>query len=150
MMSPTVRWCFRLGAVLSAGVALLHAALPFAAPDLYAYFGAPDLAIAKQAGARWPDVLTFALATVFAGWSYYALSALGAVRRPPLLRWGLAAVGGVCVLRGAAVVPQALTLLHGAGQPQQVAFSTVALAIGVAYALGTWRAWPDLRGPAQG
>jgi hypothetical protein len=144
-MPPAARRCFRLGAVLAAAVALLHAAMPFAPPGAYAYFGAPDLAAAAATGARWPDVLTLGLAAVFAGWSYYALGALGAVRRPPLLRWGLAAVGGVCLLRGVAIVPEGLALARGGGPLRPVVFSAVALALGVSYALGTWRAWPLLR-----
>ena len=146
-MSPAARWCFRLGAALAAGIALLHVALPFATPAAYAYFGAPDLAAAKEAGARWPDVLTLALAAVFAGWSYYALAALGAVRRPPLLRWGLAAVGGICLLRGAAIVTDGLALARGAGRPRYAAFSAVALVLGVTYAVGAWRAWRALGAP---
>ena len=149
-MSPAARWCFRVGAALAAGVALLHAALPLSAPEAYAYFGAPELAAAERAGARWPDVLTLALAAVFAGWSYYALAALGTVRRPPLLRWGLVAVGGVCLLRGAALVPEALALARGTGEPRHAVFSAVALAIGAAYALGAWRAWPALRSSGAG
>ncbi len=149
-MPSTARWCFRVGALLAAGVALLHAALPFVAPDWYAYFGAPELAVAKRAGARWPDALTFALAAVFAGWGYYAMAALGAARRPPLLRWGLAAIGGVCLLRGAALVAEVPALARGATPPRYAAFSAVALAIGVAYGFGTWRAWPALGRPRSG
>ena len=144
-MPPAARWSFRVGAALAAGVALLHAALPLVAPGWYAYFGAPELAAAKLAGARWPDGLTLGLAGVFAGWAYYALAALGAARRPPLLRWGLAAVGGVCLLRGATLVPEVLALARGAIPLRYPAFSVVALAIGVAYGVGTWRAWPALR-----
>jgi hypothetical protein len=56
-MPPFARFCFRVGATLAAGIALLHVALPFAEPGAYAYFGAPQLAVAERAGARWPDVL---------------------------------------------------------------------------------------------
>jgi hypothetical protein len=143
-MPPATRWCFRVGALLAAGVALLHVSLPFVAPEWYAYFGAAELGVAKRAGARWPDALTLALAAVFAGWAYYALAALGAARRPPLLRWGLAAIGGVCLLRGATLVPEVLALARGAIPLRYPVFSVVALAIGVAYAVGTWRAWPVL------
>jgi hypothetical protein len=144
-MPPATRWCFRVGALLAAGVALLHAALPFLAPEWYAYFGASELAVAKRTGARWPDALTLALAAVFAGWAYCALAALGAARRPPLLRWGLAAIGGVCLLRGATLVPEVLALARGALPLRYAVFSVVALAIGVTYGVGTWRAWPALR-----
>jgi len=144
-MTPPTRWSFRIGALLAAGIALLHLALPFTAPEGYAYFGAPELATAKRSGAWWPDVLSVALGALFAGWSYYAVAALGAVRRPPLLRWGLLAVGGVCVLRGVAIVPELLALARGAGQPRYAVFSAVALVIGLAYTFGSWQAWPALR-----
>jgi hypothetical protein len=101
-------------------VALLHAALPFVAPEWYAYFGASELAVAKRTGARWPDALTLALAAVFAGWAYYALAAVGAARR-----------GGVCLLRGATLVPEVLALARGAIPLRSPMFSVVALAIGV-------------------
>jgi hypothetical protein len=87
---------------------------PVRRAEWYAYFGASELAVAKRTGARWPDALTLALAAVFAGWAYYALAALGAARRPPLLRWGLAAIGGVCLLRGATLVPEVPALARGA------------------------------------
>ncbi|HYW31291.1 MAG TPA: hypothetical protein VE869_07250 [Gemmatimonas sp.] len=145
-MSSVTRWCFRVGAMLAAAVALLHAALPFVAPEWYAFFGASDLAVAKRAGAPWPDALTRALAVVFAGWVYYALAALGVARRPPLLRWGLAAIGGVCLLRGATLVPELLALARGAVPLRYPVFSAVALAIGVTYGVGTWRAWATLGG----
>jgi hypothetical protein len=143
-MSPAARWCSRVGALLAGGVALLHAALPFVAPEWYAYFGASELAVAKRAGARWPDALTLALAAVFAGWAYYALAALGAARRPPLLRWGLAAIG-VCLLRGATLAPEVPALARGAIPLRYPAFSVVALALGVTFGVGTWRAWPARR-----
>jgi hypothetical protein len=81
-MPPAARWCFRVGALLAAGVALLHAALPFVAPEWYADFGASELAVAKRTGARWPDALTLALAAVFAGWAYAARSRSGTLRSP--------------------------------------------------------------------
>jgi hypothetical protein len=140
-MSSASRWCFRIGAVLAAGVALLHAAIPVAAPDWYAYFGVPELAAAKRLGASWPDALTLVLAAIFAGWGYYALAALGAAWRPPFLRAGLVAIAGVCLLRGAALGPEVLMLARGASQPRHLVFSAVALALGVVYGVGTWRAW---------
>jgi hypothetical protein len=70
---------------------------------------------------------------------------LGAARRPPLLRWGLAAIGGVCLLRGATLVPEVPALARGAIPLRYPVFSVVALALGVTFGVGTWRAWPALR-----
>lgn len=133
--------------VLSASIAALHVAIIAAGPRGYTYFGAGDLAPAAAAGSPVPALLTAGLALVFGVWSWYAFAGAGLVRRPPLLRPGLWVVGAVYAARGLALVPEAAALWRGSASPppRYAVFSLVALATGLAYLVGAWRARARLR-----
>jgi len=52
--------------------------------------------------------VTGALTVVFGVWAAYALSGVVMVRRLPLLRTGLLAIGTIYTLRGVLLAPQAV------------------------------------------
>jgi hypothetical protein len=142
------RTFLKAGGWLFAAVALLHFVVPFVGARAYRYFGAGEaMARRAEAGSLEPAVMTFILAGVFAAFSYYAFAGAGSVRRPPLLRTGLIAIGAIATLRGVAFFPEAAHhLQHVATQPLRwAAFSFAALVIGLLYLIGTVGAWPDLR-----
>lgn len=142
-------WLVAAGA-LSAGIALLHLGIVAAGPRAYTYFGAGDLAPLAAAGSPVPALLTAGLALLFGAWSWYAFAGAGLVRRPPLLQLGLWVIGALYAARGAAIVPEGLALARGAASPplRYAVFSLVALATGLAYLVGVWRARGVLRGSA--
>lgn len=128
----------KTGGFLNLGVALLHATIPFFGAPAYRYFGAgEDMATWAEQGSPLPGIITFGLAIVFAVFGLYAFSAAGAIRRLPLLTPGVLAVGGIFALRGGLGVPAAI-LMPDASTPvaANVAFSLVALAIGLLYLVG--------------
>jgi len=126
---------------------VLHVAIIVAGPPAYVYFGAGDLAPAAAAGSPIPALLTAGLTIVFGVWSWYAFAGAGLVRRPPLLWLGLWVIGAIYAARGLAFVPEVAALWWGSRPPppRYLVFSLVALATGLAYLIGTWRARATLR-----
>jgi len=127
-----------LGGVANYFVALFHLVIVFVGAPGYRYFGVPELAEMQAKGSAIPIVLTLALTIVFALCATYALSGAGVLRRLPLLRTILLAVGAVYLLRGLTLVQIIILLLAGKlHYLMAVAFSGAALLIGIAYIAGT-------------
>lgn len=100
---------------LAAGISLLGAAIHIAAiiggPSWYAFFGAPpEIVASAQAGTWLAPVSTAGIALLMAICAAYACSALGLLRRLPLLRTTLAGIAVLCLLRALVLVP--LALIH--------------------------------------
>jgi hypothetical protein len=133
------------GGVLSAIAALLHIAVIIGGPAWYRFFGAGEgLARAAERGSAMPALITFAIAAGLAVWAAYAFSGAGLLRRLPLLRTGLVTISAIYLLRGVAPVPMVFmkpTALDGF----TIWSSLIVLVYGIAYAVGTWKAWPMLR-----
>jgi hypothetical protein len=84
------------------------AAIP-AGPAWYAYFGAPPSVIDSARAGTWPaPVGALVIALLMATCTWYACAALGAVRRPPLLRMGLATMAVICLVRALLLPPLAV------------------------------------------
>lgn len=132
------------GATLSALAALLHVGcIAFGAP-WYRFFGAGEqMAQLAIAGSWYPVGVTLAIAGVLGGWSLYALSGAGVVRRLPLLRSVLCAVTAVYLLRGIIFVPFA-----GEFPGRSATFwwwsSAICLAIGLVHLVGLRQVWSRL------
>jgi hypothetical protein len=131
--------------LLSIAAAIAHLAAIAGGGDWYRFFGAGEvIARAAERGSAVPALLTAGIAAVLGIWAAYAFSGAGRIRRLPLLRTGLVVVSSVYLLRGSALfMPTAL------GRPDlSPAFifwsSAIVLVYGLAYAIGTWRAWPNL------
>ncbi|MGV8039260.1 MAG: hypothetical protein AB2L07_04030 [Thermoanaerobaculaceae bacterium] len=137
-----------LAAGCSFFVSALHLAIAAAGPGWYRYFGAPSLADQVERGsALVPTAMTLAIACVFVVWGVYGLSGAGWVRRLPLLRSALVAIGTVYVLRGAFLLPDLLGLWRGAEVPPRLlAFSAFSLVSGVLYLRGVASGWSALAG----
>lgn len=134
----------RVGGWLSVAAAVLHVAVIVGGPDWYRFVGAGEaMAQAVERGAWMPHGITLAIAAVLSIWAAYAFSGAGRIARLPLLRTGLIVISAIYCLRGLSLIPLALL------RPQFVdSFaiwsSLIVMAYGLAYAVGTWRAWPDL------
>ena len=101
------------------------------------------MARAAERGSITPALVTLAIAGVLAVWALYAFSGAGVIGRLPLLRTGLVVISSIYLLRAPLLVPTVLL------KPAMVdAFliwsSLTVLVYGLAYALGTWTAWPRL------
>jgi hypothetical protein len=143
-MNASSRW-LTVAAVLCFVISLLHGAMIFMGPDAYAYFGAPQLGRAEAAGSPVPDLMTAGLVLIFGAFGAYALSGAGRVRRLPLLRVGLAAIGAVFTLRGLFLFVELAGLATGAPIPPRMAvFSLVSLITGIAFLAGTLPRWRAL------
>jgi hypothetical protein len=132
------------GGILSAIAALMHIAIIIGGPDWYRFFGAgEDMARAAEQGKLMPTLITLGIATMLAIWAAYAFSGAGLIVRLPLLRTGLAIISTIYLLRALAVVPLLLTPTEQSPTFWLVS-SGIVLIYGLAYAIGTWRAWPKL------
>jgi hypothetical protein len=135
----------KLAGVSSACVAALHLLVIFVGGPAYRYFGAGEqMARMAEQGSPTPALVTAGLTLLFAVWAAYAFSGAGLLRRLPLLRTGLVVIGIIYALRGLLLLPEVAWILSGRTppvQPRQPLFSLGALVTGLAYLIGTQRAW---------
>jgi hypothetical protein len=109
-MTTTSGPWIQLAATIAIIGALIHVAAIPAGPAWYAWFGAPPAVVASARAGTWPaPVGAFVIAFLMATCAWYACAALGVVRRPPLLRTGLATMAAVCLVRALLMAPLAVT-----------------------------------------
>lgn len=133
-----------IGGLLSAVAAMLHLAVILGGPDWYRFFGAGEkMARMAGQGSIVPTLITIGIATVLAVWAAYAFAGAGLIPRLPLMRTALVMISAVYLLRGLVLIP-ALALNPGGVTPFVIWSSVIVLVYGLAYAVGTWIAWPDL------
>jgi hypothetical protein len=120
----------------------------FVGGPAYRYFGVGEkMARLAEQGSQAPALITAGLTVVFCVWAAYAFSGAGLLRRLPLLRTGLITIGLIYTLRGLLLGPQMMWFFSGqraAVPPRQLGFSAAALLTGLAYLVGTQRAWARL------
>jgi hypothetical protein len=136
------------GGVLSATAALLHLAVIAGGPDWYRFFGAGErmARMAEQGSAR-PTIVTLCIAALLAVWAAYAFAGAGLIRPLPLMRTALVLITSVYLLRGLVLVPLAL-FRPAAIDAFTLWSSLIVFGYGIAYAVGTWQAWPWLTATA--
>jgi hypothetical protein len=133
-----------VGGILSALAALLHIGVIAGGPDWYRFFGAGEgMARAAERGSATPALITLAIAAILAIWAAYAFAGAGLIRRLPLMRTALVVISAIYLLRGLVLVP-AFAFNPNAVDSFTLWSSLIVLLYGVAYAVGTWRAWPAL------
>jgi len=144
-MKPARNPALVIGGLLSVAASLLHIGCIIGGPDWYRFFGAGDqMATMAEQGSMTPTLLTLGIAVILAIWAAYAFSGAGLLPRLPLLRTGLVTISAIYLLRGLALIP-ALIINGGAVMPFVLWSSLIVLVYGLAYAIGTWQAWPNLR-----
>ena len=134
-----------IGAALSALAALLHVGCILFGASWYRFFGAGEQMARMAAAGHWyPTVLTSLIVAILSGWSLYALSGAGVIRRLPLVRLALCVITGIYLLRAVAFVP-----FHPYFPGNSSAFwlwsSAICFVIGLVHLVGLWQAWPRLR-----
>lgn len=126
--------------------ALLHLACIAGGPDWYRFFGAGEgVAQAAARGEAAPVLMTLGIAAVLGLWAAYAFSGAGRIMRLPFLRTALIAISTIYLARGL----MGLAPASAWGRPDLstrfvIWSSAIVFIYGLAYALGTWRAWPIL------
>ena len=144
-MKPARNPALVIGGLLSVAASLLHIGCIIGGPDWYRFFGAGEaMATMAERGSMTPTLLTLGIAAILAIWAAYAFSGAGLLPRLPLLRTGLVVISAVYLLRGLALIP-ALVINRGDVMPFIWWSSLIVLVYGIAYAVGTWTAWPNLK-----
>lgn len=142
--NPGSTWLL-IGGGLSVAAALLHIACIFGGPDWYRFFGAGEGMARAAARGDWaPTLIILAISAILLIWAAYAFSGAGMLPRLPLLRTGLVTITAIYLLRGLIFVP-----LHF-WRPQHtdsfaVWSSLIVFIYGTVYAVGTVKAWDDLK-----
>jgi hypothetical protein len=144
-MKPARNPALVIGGLLSVAASLLHIGCIIGGPDWYRFFGAGEaMATMAEQGSMTPTLLTLGIAAILALWAAYAFSGAGLLPRLPLLRTGLVVISAIYLLRGLALIPA--LVINGAGVMPFILWSSlIVLVYGIAYAVGTWTAWPHLR-----
>ena len=134
-------------AIADFALALLHVVCLFTGEATARFFTAPPFVMEMIRTGSWLIVpVCLVIVAVLGAFGLYAWSAAGRMRRLPALRAGLIAIGAIYTLRGLALIPQMLAMLHFPGHiPWQApVFSAVALALGLAHLAGARLRWNAL------
>ena len=132
------------GGVLSAAASVLNIAVIAGGPAWYRFFGAGEgMARMAERSSPYPTLVTLGIASVLAVWAAYAFAGAGLIPRLPLMRTALVLISAVSLLRGLVLIP-AYIVNPGGVLPFVLWSSLIVLVYGVAYAVGTWIAWPSL------
>ena len=133
------------GGWLSLAAALLHLAVIAGGSDWYRFFGAgEEMARAAERGSWAPALITFAIAAILASWGAYAFAGAGWIRRLPLMRTALVLISAIYLARGLFVIAPGYFSRPDLSESFMLWSSLIVLACGIAYAVGTWRALPNL------
>jgi hypothetical protein len=128
----------------SVAASLLHVACVFGGPDWYRFLGAGEkIAQAAARGSWGPTLITLAIAAVLMVWAAYAFSAAGLFVRLPFARTALVLIAVVLLLRAL------LFFVRDSWRPDlsfefMLWSSLIVFALGLCFAIGTWRASPVL------
>ncbi len=133
------------GGWISLAAAVLHIACIVGGPDWYRFFGAGEpIARAAERGSWGPPLMTLGIASILAIWAAYAFAGAGLLPRLPLMRTALVAISTIYLARGLIILYPPLLRRSDLSAAFMLWSSLIVLAIGIAYAIGTWRAWPFL------
>ena len=133
------------GGWLSVIAALIHAATIIGGPDWYRFFGAgEEIARAAERGSWVPAVMTLGIATILGIWAAYAFAGAGLIRRLPLMRMALIVIRAIYLARGLLIFYPPAFSRSDLSENFMFWSSLIVLVYGLAYAIGTWRAWPYL------
>ncbi len=144
-MMPARNPALIIGGLLSVAASLLHIGCIIGGPAWYRFFGAGEaMATLAEQGSMTPTLITLGIAAILAIWAAYAFSGAGLLPRLPLLRTGLVVISAIYLLRGLALIP-ALVINGADVMPFILWSSLIVLVYGIAYAVGAWTAWPNLK-----
>ena len=135
-------------AVLSGLAASMHLACLVVGAPLFRLLGAGEqIAQLHLAGHWYPTVVTLVIAGILFGWSAYALSGAGVLRKLPLRRTVLSVITAIYIVRGVAFVP-VMAYFPGNSMTFWVVSSSICLLIGIVHLVGLRQSWSRLSGVA--
>ncbi|MCD9097109.1 hypothetical protein LU699_15135 [Luteimonas fraxinea] len=147
MASPTNKLLV-FGGALSGLAALMHLACLVVGAPLFRLLGAGEqMAQLHLAGHWYPTVVTLIIASVLTGWSAYALSGAGLIRKLPLRRTALSVITAIYIVRGIAFAP-AMAYFPGNSMTFWAVSSSICLLIGIVHLMGLRQSWVRLSGGA--
>ena len=146
-----IKQSFIFGAVLTFLGSLLHIAIIIGGHDWYLASGAGEnMATLAKSDSMYPAFVGSILVCIFFGWSLYALSGAGIIRRLPFLKLFLILIAGLCIVRGlyGFFIPLLFNTPYviNLGVWFWVASSMAWLVIGLFYAAGIRSRWPYISG----
>jgi putative oxidoreductase len=141
-----IKLSFIFGSALTFLGSMLHIAIMIGGPDWYLASGAGEnIAKLAESGSMYPSFIGSILVCIFFGWSLYALSGAGIIRRLPFLKICLMLITGLCIVRGVYgfFVPLLFNSAYvvSLGMWFWVLSSIIWLAIGIFYAVGIRSNW---------
>ena len=131
----------------SIAAALGHVACIVGGTRWYLFMGAPpQLVRAAERGEGHLALVTALIAAIIFVWAAYAFSAAGVIKRLPFARLALVAISIVLVSRGLSYFVFPFWSAWRPDLPQSFLIwsSLITLIMGLCFAIGTWRAWPQL------
>jgi len=133
-----------VGAALSAIAAILHIGCIYYGAPWYRLFGAGEkMAMLAEQGSIQPTFITTAITLVLASWSVYALSGAGVIIKLPLLKWILAAITFIYLLRGIAGF-FFITNPLGRSPEFWIWSSIICLSFGIIHLIGLKQIWANV------
>jgi hypothetical protein len=128
-------WLYRLAALVTLGLALLHVGMIFVGARAYRYFDAGEkMAEMAEKGSPVPAIITLFVAGVLAAFGVYALAGAGDLQALPFQSLALVIVLLIFLLRGAAVIIEAVRYFTSSYPLKSIGFSLASLAVGLIYA----------------
>lgn len=147
-MASSTNKLLMVGAVLSGLAALVHLACLVLGAPLFRLLGAGEqMAQLHLAGHWYPTIVTLVIASVLAGWSVYALSGAGVIRKLPFRRTALCAITAIYLVRGVAFVP-VMAYFPRNSRTFWAVSSSICLVIGLVHLVGLRQSWARLSGDA--
>ncbi|NQZ90441.1 MAG: hypothetical protein HRT54_22995 [Colwellia sp.] len=121
--------------VIAAAASIWHLLCIFGGPSWFAFARAPQQIIdSSQQGTLLAPIGTVIVASLMFACTIFAFSAVGLIRKVPLLKSALITIAIVCIVRGLTGIP---TFLHSNGLDLwQIVASTVWFYVGICFVLG--------------
>ena len=127
--------------------ALLHVVAILAGPDWFDFLGAPPEYGESLRRGDWvePVVITLGIALVLLIWAAYAFSVLKRIRPLPFMKWALAIVAFIFIVRGALGIPIMLWVIFKSGVSALTLFHLAASIFVLTLGYGFWLAFKMAR-----
>lgn len=143
-MRPDYNVFLILGAIGSGAAAILHFGCIIFGADWYRFFGAGEkMALLAEAGSPVPTRITGLITLVLLVWTYLALAGVGMLPKPPLLRYLLAGIASIYLIRAFSVF-WLMKVMPGNSISFWIWSSLICLILGAAYLAGTKKIWYSL------
>jgi hypothetical protein len=143
-LRPDYNFYLISGAVGSGAAAILHFGCIIFGGDWYRFFGAGEkMALLAEAGSPIPTRITGVIILVLLVWTYLALAGMGMLPKPPLLRYLLAGIALIYLIRALSVF-WLIEVMRGNSISFWFFSSLICLILGISYLVGAMKIWNSL------